>query len=433
MRLRPGGAAALWLALLPAAAGAQFIQYSPAGDFVSPSESREETFDAAMEEARWRFGRLLVDPWFGVRNVGYQDNVTSGTTGDDASDFTASLGAGVNTYLPLGSDFIWGTFVLPEYTWWKDESDRRRLNGRYGTGLFGNLGRIGVEGLASRFEEPQIFSREFEEQVNQRTDEGLLTFTLDIGKGFLLFARGTLRRYRSLDDEGVLAVLRGLDREERIVGAGVGVRLKRGWSVGIGLEESEAEFEPGSIDRSNSGSSVVLEYEYDGPYFDLTGDLALRSIEPEPGSAFVEFDGLTGRFNLAGRPLGPVQLQLFGGRDVTYALQADSSYFEEDRLGVALVYSVGSLASLRAFAESGESAFVAVAPAGPQRVDDRASYGLSVSVRRGPVSIGIGAERNEYESNFPQFDREFTRITSSVNVGLGRGRASPWANAGAWR
>ena len=139
----------LWLLWIPlcSRAEAQFVSYSAPGSFQGPSGSREAVFDREMQEAKWRFGRLLVDPWIGLRNVGYQDHLTQvdgviTPQPGDVSDLTVTLGAGINTYMAIGSDFIWGTFVLPEYVWWQDLSERSRLNHRYGTGLSGNLGMV---------------------------------------------------------------------------------------------------------------------------------------------------------------------------------------------------------------------------------------------------------------------------------------------------
>ena len=49
----------------------QFTQYRPPGDFKEERESTDELLERSMQEARWRLGALLVDPWLSLRDVGY--------------------------------------------------------------------------------------------------------------------------------------------------------------------------------------------------------------------------------------------------------------------------------------------------------------------------------------------------------------------------
>ncbi len=328
------------LILVASPARAQFVQYAPPGDFQSPAEAREEVLTRAMERARWRFGRLLVDPWIFVRNVTYQEDQASGGDPPTTSDLTLSIGAGVNTYMTLGSDFIWGTFVLPEYTWWQDLDERRRLNGRYGTGLFGNLGRLGVEATISRFDESSIFSDEVQQQASQRSDRGDLSVTLDLGKGFLLFGDVELRSLSSLEDDTSLEFLNRLDRDETVYRAGVGFRSPRGVKLGIGFERSDVEFDESALNRSNSGDAIVFDFTYEARLFILRGQVASRSVEPEGGADFVPFDDITGDVNLGWRPIGPARIELYARQDVAYSVQPQISYIEYDLAGVGVRFSL---------------------------------------------------------------------------------------------
>lgn len=403
--------------------GAQFVQYTPSGDFVSPAEAREKALERAMERSRWRLGRLLLDPWIYIRNLRYEENQTSGE-GQPVSDLTLGIGAGVNTYMALGGDFVWGTFLLPEYTWWQELDERRRLNGRYGTGLFGNLGRIGVEATVTRFDQSVIFSREVEENVSQRVDQGRLEVTLDLGKGFLLFGEVEARQLSSIEDDRSLEVLRVLDRDETIARGGIGYRSDRGIKLGIGFEESEADFEPAAVDRSNSGTSIVFDFEYDGPLFLLAGEVADRSIDPDIGSAFVPYDDFTGALHLGLRPFGPARLELFARKDVSYSIQEAVSYAETESAGVALRLSLGSRGDLRVFTEEGDDTYIQIEPGDPRRIDQRTSYGLDLSIQFDRFTWSLGGSIEEYDSNLPGLDREYTRFGTSISVG-GR-RSSPW-------
>ena len=147
--------------LLAATQGrAQFVQYNPPGDFRSQAESTEVVFEREMAGARWRLGRLYASPWFAIRDLTYIKSDSTSNPGSGEGDLSATLGAGLDAYLPLGSDFVLGGYVRPEYVWWRDNDARRRLNGANGVGLFGNLGRIGLVGSAGRSERSAIFSHE---------------------------------------------------------------------------------------------------------------------------------------------------------------------------------------------------------------------------------------------------------------------------------
>lgn len=419
--LLAGVAAALMMA---APACGQFVQYAPPGDFVSPAESRAETFKRAMERSRWRFGRLLVDPWIYLRDFAYQDNQTSSAEDQSVTDLTVGIGAGINTYMTIGGDFIWGTFLLPEYTWWQDLDERRRLNGRYGTGLFENVGRIGVEATLTRFDESAIFSDEVEQQVSQRTDSGELSLTYNLGRGFLLFADFAARSFSSLEDDPALAALSRLDRDETIYRVGVGFESLRGVKLSLGFEQSDVEFESAGLDRSNSGDAIVFDFLYDGPLFLLNGQLASRSVDPEMSSEFIPYDDITGSLNLGSRPIGPARLELYARQDVSYSIQSRVSYVEYETAGAGIRVSLGSRGELHVYGEEGDDEYLQLEPGDLPRTDDRTSYGLSFSLRFDRYSFSIGYTVDDYESTIPVFDRDFTRFRTSVSVG--GARTSPW-------
>jgi len=381
-----------------------------------------------MENAKWRVGRLLVDPWVALRNVSYQNNLTetpelNDSSSDRISDFTASVGAGLNTYMTLGSDFIWGTFLLPEYVWWQDLEDRRRLNGRYGTGLFGSLGRVGVEATASRSEQLSVFSIEVDQPFNLQTDQALLDLTVDLGRGVLVFARGEENRFRSLERSG-FELLSGLDRDETTYSAGVGFSSTRGFRLGLGFEQTSSDFLPSALDRSNDGSAVFVDLHYDGPLVKLAALVADRSLEPKAGSEFQAFDGTTASASVSFRASGPVWVDFFGRRNLSYSLQQTVAYIENNAVGAALSTALGSRARLRAFYEQGDSSFVEEPQSSVGRVDDRTSVGASLNFDLGRLSLSLTALQTDYDSNFSENDRQVTRFATSLAIG--RRRSSPW-------
>src|SRR5688500_4493103 len=137
------------LALLVAApAAAQFSQYTAPGSLLQRSTSRKEQMERALENARWRLGPLRLSPWFAIRDAADVSDAFSGSSGDLAGqaeedpDFTISLGAGLQGFVPFGSKTFFTFDALPQYVWWQEQEERRRLNGYYGAGLSAFFNRL---------------------------------------------------------------------------------------------------------------------------------------------------------------------------------------------------------------------------------------------------------------------------------------------------
>lgn len=416
---------ALSALLLAAPASAQFQQYVPPGEFEEERETMKVRLDRATKESRWRAGRFFLDPWLALRNISFVDN-SGGISGADVqSDFTATLGAGLRLYRPIGAEMTFAAHALPEYVWWQDLSARRRVNGRYGAGLFGNFGRAGLQVAATRSEDALFFSREVETPVNTRYDKGVADVEVSLGAGISLFVGGEKRRIRFLDqDDPVLAGLALLDRDEDLLRAGLRFTASSSLSIGVGVEESAAEFESGQRDRSNSGTSTILQLEFRGTRFDLTANLAARDLEPEPGSSFVPFDEITGKAQLQFRFGGRLRPQLYANRNLVYSIDPGWTYFEDTSVGLGLRTSLGGLASLRLFVEKGTNDYTALTTGLVDRQDDLDVFGGDVRLNFGRYSIQIGATRTRYDSSTPGFDRDVTVIRSGI--GLGAGGGSPW-------
>ena len=373
-------AVAVVLFLMAGPTVAQFVQYVPPGTFQERREDTEKILERNMDNARWKAGRVLFDPWFGLRNFGYVDNVQN----SGASDITATVGAGVRGWLPVGSEFTLSGHLLPEYVWWKDLDQCNRLNGRYGLGLFGNLGRAGMEFIASRVDDAEFFSREFEDRVNTRTDELGAKFELEIGGGFTGFASGLLKSIDYLDvDQENLPSLAAVDRDEDIVRGGVSYRFPLGLELGGGFEYSKAEFEPGISDRSNSGTAPLIVLDFEGSSLRAQADVAFRSLSADGDSRFVDYDDVTGRYQLGWRTFGRLEFQLFGGNDLVYSFTDTWAYFEDTSIGVGLRAGINRGISGRIFFETGDNDYTPFDAGGINRVDDLRFLGVGflVSVR----------------------------------------------------
>jgi hypothetical protein len=399
---------------------AQSVQYTPPGAFQERREDTQTILERNITEARWKAGRVLLDPWFGVRDAAYVDNV--GNQG--VSDATITLGAGVRGWLPVGSEFTLAAHVLPEYVWWKDLTQRNRLNGRYGAGIFGNLGNTGIEATIERIDDAEFFSREFEDKVNTRTDQALLNLEFGVGPGLSVFAGGGLRSIEYEDDpDQQIPSLSVVDRDETGARGGVKFELPRGFEIGIGAEYTQADFEPGISDRSNSGPAAVLLFDYAGPALFVKADFAYRSLQPDGASSSVDYDGLLGRADIAYRAFGRVEFQLFGGNDLVYSFTETWAYFEDTSIGLGVRTGITEWFSFRLFVETGDNDYTTFTENGPNRTDDYDAWGGNLNFRFKRFTVFVAGALTDYSSNIPSFDRDNTQFRTGLTFGLGGGKS----------
>lgn len=425
MVMNPARAAVcvLVLGLTAAAAPAQFTQYTRPGRFDESPLSTKKLLDEAIEDAKWSAGRLRLDPWLGVREITYDDNVGGRAEGVQ-SDLTATVGLGLRAYLPVGEDLILAGHLLPEYVWWRDLEDRRRVNGRAGVGLFGTVGRTALELSVSRIDDARFYSREFEDQVNTRDEIGALSLEAPIGRGFALFGAGRVRRLRFLDDDPGVRQVRALDRDETVARAGLRYAFRRGVSVGLGAEYSEATFEQVDSLRDNSGTAPLLEIAYSGRHLYFDADVAVRDLEFEDAPAPIDYDRPTGGAKLRWYFVEGLGAQLYTRRNLVYSFSERWAYYEDRVGGVALVASLGAWGRLRVFGELGTNEYQPVLPTFALREDEFDGYGAELILESRRVSLQIEFSKTEYDSNLSQFDRDVTIIRTGIVFG---GRSlSPW-------
>jgi hypothetical protein len=403
-----------------ATAEAQFIQYTPPGGPERRPESRKEEIDRIMEEAPWRLGPVRVVPVFGVSDVAYQRSITGPV--ESPSDITATVEGGFHAYVHTGSKVIWRAQAVPEYVWWREQSGRRNLNGRYDLSAFGFFNRLTAEIGATHSEEQQVFHPEVLRRLTVRRDEGRVTAEVQVSGALSVFATTHLMRQDSLateDEDPQAAALELLDREELSSRVGVRWRRRNGLSVGLGVERSEAEFE-GGLDRSNEGTSPVLEVVWDRPRLFVQADVAARSLEAREGAVFVPYDAVTGSASVRLDIRRSLGVTVYSSRNLVYSVTPGYAYLEDVRLGAAVQSQLGDNVRTRVFAETGSNDFTAFTAVAPERDEDLSSYGGQIGWSLGPLfEVALQALRTEIDSNLPGLDRSYTSV--GFTFGLSRG------------
>ncbi|HSF38526.1 MAG TPA: hypothetical protein VLT87_01960 [Thermoanaerobaculia bacterium] len=404
-------------------AEAQWTQYTlPGGPSDRPGQ-RQEEFEKEIEEARYHLGPVRIAPWISLRNAAYVRSLYS-TGSEPPADWTATVGAGFRAYLRTGRKVTWTVAALPEYVWWKEQADRRRVNGRYGLGIHGFFNRLSVEVMADREEQQQIVTPEIPELANARTDSFRLLSEVKLTGAISAFAVGSLTEQTALDDDlpdSRVDQISLLDREDRSARVGLRWRPREPWMFGVGVERTSSDFAEGALDRSNEGSSPVLEARYERRRITVEADLAARSLEAREGAAFVAFEDVTGRASVQWMAAGGLSFSVYGNRDLLYSLSPGYAYLSDERVGVAVLLEVIRQAQLRVFAETGTYDYTAFSPAAAPRREDVDSFGgqVTVNVWRS-VNLEISAVRSEFDSNLPGADRSYTSVGTTVSLLGGR-------------
>lgn len=383
----------------------------------------KQTVETAMSESPWRLGAIRLQPKLGLTNFGYVDNVF-GTDDDEAvDDYTATVRAGLQAYLPFGEKGVLSASALPEYTWYQDLDYRRHFGGYYDVSAYGFFNRMTVQATAFSADTQTIVSSERETQAILDASGVTAKVELEIFRRLSLFGGADRREFAYENPENVddaeLEFAR-LDRSDSAVRAGVRYRWSSFLDVSVLNESTETEFDVAPLERDNQSEATLIGIHYDRPKFfvNLTG--GTREGKPLNGSSFPEYSETTGSWFAEYRLTAPIDVQGFGSRDVVYGLFADNPYFLEDRMGGAIRVQFGRLVSLRVAAESGDNAYpVRVLSAGGlvERIDDVSTQSASISIpfwRN--LALTIGASQSDYDSNIAGYDRSVLRWTSTIGL-----------------
>ena len=415
------------LCLTASFASAQYT--APGGPEPTP-ESREEALQKSMEDARFRLGPVRIEPWLSVKDVAWIETGTG--TADADSDLTATAGAGVRGYLRTGP-LIWSGQALPEYVWWREDADRRALNGRYGLTTYGFWNRLTLEAGAGREEQQLIITPELLQPSPVRQDQARAAVEVLWTDAFSTLAEVQASEQSSQveeeDTDGVplpppgagagLLNLRLLDRQETTARAGVRLRMRQTLMVGAGAERYEAEFaspaRAGGLDRSNSGVSPYLELRLVRPGLSIAAEAVSRSLEAEKGASFADYEKTTGSASVRFNTGGTVETAIYGGRTFVYSLLPEYSYLDDERLGASLRIDLGWRTHARFFAEGGRNTYTVLVPGALAREDDYTSYGGTFEIELGRAgSLELRASRIRFDSTVPAFDRELTSLGAAL-------------------
>lgn len=411
----------LFLWLVAGGAGAQFLQYTPPGGPPEEPEDRQEELERQIQEARYHLGPVRISPWAALKDFAYIRNFFETGDGSPDDDVTATLGAGFRAYLRNGSKAAWSFQVLPEYTWWARQPERRQLNGRYLLSFHGYFNRLTLEAIGGRQQELRIVTPDLPTPVSARSDGGEIRAELKLTGAVSAFTAFSVDQQDNLVEDLAdprFLTLGLLDREERVLRGGLRWRPRSEWTVGLGAERSQVDFDHDTLDRSNEGTAPIVEVRYRGNRLEAGFDLADRSLEARRDSLFVPYDRLTGSAQVAVKSGRRTSAGVYASRSLAYTTSPLYAYLQDGRLGVFLGIGVGGQAGFRIFAEGGDNDYVPFSPLIQQRRDDVTSYGGSLTFPLGRfLSVQVNGVRSRFDSNIPVADRTYTSVGTTIALG----------------
>ncbi len=400
-------------ALTLAAGAPAGAQYTAPGIPIPGRHSPTKTeFQDKIEASPWKAGSLVLNPWIGLRDfrIVTDLNNQSATGGED---LTLTLGAGLRGYLPAGPKALFAIHALPEYVWWQDKADKRRLNGRYGLGLFVFFNRLDLELSQRRVEQQSFFSSEIQALTSSRTDTSTLRAEVEVASNVSLFGIATLQDYQNEEDENV--TFSALDRTDESALIGVRYENPKGWTFELGYADSSSDFVEGARDLSNSGDSQLVSIGFDRPRIGFRLDLSFEQREADEGSEFGVFDETTGNFAVLLQPSKGLDVLGYVRRSQAYSTDRRYTLFLEERQGARLNFSFDRV-KIGLFGEVGEDDFEVSSAGLPDRIDDVTTYGGDLGIELQQVSFSVRATRTDYDSGFDEFDRDVTSVQFSVEL-----------------
>jgi len=410
-------------ALVASPLAAQFAQYTAPGQALYDPETRQERLDRAFEEALWHVGRVALDPFFGLSDLGYFETRSS-ETGESESDWSVSVGAGLNLYVPVGGKSTLAAFATPEYVWFEKNEDSRRLNQQFGIGLFTYFNRFSLELRAFRHEDLDYVTPETIDRIASRSDSLAADVEMPVGRRIsLVGGAGWSGSEAGIDaDDPLSGAYSGLDNDATSWHTGLRLYLTSTLSLTGTYGESEADFGDGARDRSNSGESYGAGISWRRAKTGASISVQRSKLEPEPGSEFEGYDGETWNGEVSWSPREAFSLGVYARRNLAYTLDAAESFFVDERTGVRVGLGIGWRLRLSLFAEEGTLDYGEGVDSVSDRRDDLTAWGAELSFPLGRrFRVTSGYRRTEVESALVGGGYRLDQIVGSVGFGVGGG------------
>ena len=422
--MRAIGVAAALLLVIPGASRAQLL-----GGANVPFQrelTTKEAVERESETARFRLGPVKLMPVLGLRDVGYNDNVT-GSVSNPVSDWTGTVAGGAKLIVPLGEKWAIRGSVIPEYTWYLDSEDLRSWGGTYTGSVVALFNRLTFEAGAGYQKRSEVVSSEAVVARPRMTTEGKAAIEVDVLPRLAVY--GGYDAVKTRYDDAALVIggaptAANLDRDEARWLGGVRYRMREWFSLGVQYMGGTQEFVTAPQARDNDQTGWAAVARYDQERFYLSGSVGQRKSEARyAGSPYVPFDTTTYSYFASWFVAHPVEVQVGGSRGPVPSVSISENYYLETRNFAAVNVTLGQRFVLRGYGSLGTNAYAPAigAPAGTlARSDDVVDYGAGMTFYVSKaVSLTPMISRYETDSNYTNADRTINRLYVNLAVDFG--------------
>lgn len=386
---------------------------------------REEQVRRELEATSGRIGPFRLRPQLLLRDIRYTDNVYGVRDGEEkVEDYGATLAAGTRWILPFGPKAYIRGGILPAYTWSAELPERRFLGGTYDVSAIALFNRLTVEGSSGISKGLTAPSVETEVEVIRDLSWYGLDAELDLSGYISLFGSAhsqNLEHDSGAIEAGPASFASSLDREDTAVRAGIRYRLTSFLDFSLAAERSRTSFDVSPGGRNNSSDAVLLGMHYERPRSYLNLTVGQREYEPDGPSSIEPFDETVGSYFAALATGGPVEIQGFGRREVSYSLSQNTLFILGNHHGLGAILRAGERIRVRITGELGSNDY----RSGPQsvepilrRIDDVTTYGAGLDIRLyRNVALTFFVYESVYDSNIDEFDRSTLGFRTGLTIG----------------
>jgi hypothetical protein len=386
-----------------------------------PSLLPRGELDQAIGESRFRLGSVYLTPVLAITQATYDNNVFAATV-NPTGDFLATVSAGVDLILPLGQDVFFRLGAFPAYTFSTPVEAMNFFGGQFGGSFSIFLNRLTIEAGAGYSKQLIVYSSEYQARVIQGLGTVRLGAELRILRRLFVYGEGQIQQFR-FSGPGAESAIAGpatTDRTTDLVRAEIRYRPSDSVRIGVGVQQTTAEFVYAPQQYDNLTRSVIGDVYYERGKIFMHASGGYTEGKATHGSTVPPFSGLIGSGFASYSLLPRLKLEGFAAQNLNYGLS--SPYYVSARYGGGVVVKVGWRLNLQGFGYLGTDSYSTPTPVAGvglvDRVDDVTGYGGGLNfILSSRFQLQFLGTESRYNSNVPGNDRSFFRWTVSLGLG----------------
>jgi hypothetical protein len=372
-------------------------------------------------KARFRIGRINLNPTIALTNAGVDDNVfNADDVNDPKSDFTMTVTPHADAWLQVGRAWVTST-IREDIVYYRAFADERSLNTSYRGTVAMPFNRLTVRAAAD-----YLNTRDrpgFEIDARSRHTEAGLRGTAEYRAFGKTFVAATMERANVAFDPDALYLGKNLKVElnRTMTSAGVSVRHQltpvTSFALLVAREQDRFEFSPiRDSDSTRIAGTMTFSARIRG-----SASLGYRDFKPLSGDVQA-YKGATASIDMSVAPFGSTRVGIRATRDLQYSYDIEQPYYVETGTGFSLTQGIsGPLDVVGRVQVQGLSYRGRIG--GPLEHHDRTDsiywFGGGIGYRVGrDMRIGFNVDKQHRTSDLAAHSYEGLRYGTAVTYGF---------------